>query len=425
MRIAYLTQSYPPMVSGAAIVAAQLAKGMANRGHEVLVIAASNNGNQYVVRQKNITVLRLASSHNPLRVNQRFILFPGSSVLKALHKFQPDIIHTHEPIQMGHVGLKYARSAGTPIILTTHQLPWFVASYLPEIPVLRTLVEKALWRYARWILGCFTCTISPTKTISKIIKARTGRKTITLQNGIELRTFHPQQCNEEAMTTRAKLNIPAAAPVLLHVGRLDMDKRVDRVVLASADILRKSDAHLLIVGDGNQKPALFNLCKSLGIETCVHFTGFISHKDKLAKLYRASTIFVTASEIETQGIVLIEAAACGLPIAAVNATCIPEIVHDGINGFLAQPGSISALSEAIGKILGNPAGANSMKIQSRLLAKKYETEFSFGRHEKLYHRILKQHQELRVSTNSRFRKKIRGSHRVKLEYENYSDHDQP
>jgi glycosyltransferase involved in cell wall biosynthesis len=143
MRIAYLTQSYPPMVSGAAIVAAQLAKGMATRGHEVLVIAASNNENQYVVRQKNITVLRLASFHNPLRVNQRFVLFPGGSVLKALQDFQPDIIHAHEPIQMGRVGLKYAQSAGTPIILTTHQLPWFVASYLPEIPVLRTLVEIA------------------------------------------------------------------------------------------------------------------------------------------------------------------------------------------------------------------------------------------------------------------------------------------
>jgi glycosyltransferase involved in cell wall biosynthesis len=269
MRIAYLTQTYPPMISGAALFAEQLAKGMAARGHEVLVMAASDNGNQYVMRRKNITVLRLASFHNSLRVNQRFVLFPGGSVLKALHDFHPDIIHAHEPIQMGHVGLKYAQSAGTPIILTTHQLPWFVASYLPEGPVLRTLVEKALWRYARWILGCFTCTISPTKTISKIIKARTGRKTITLHYGIELQTFHFQQCNEEAMVARAKLNIPAAAPVILHVGRLDMDKCVDRVVLASAGLLGKSDAHLLIVGDGSQKPALVNLCESLEIETRV------------------------------------------------------------------------------------------------------------------------------------------------------------
>lgn len=389
-------------------MAEQLAKGMAIRGHEVLVLAASNNGNQFVVRQKNMTVMRLSSFHNPLRVNQRFILFPGGSVLKALHEFQPDIIHAHEPIQMGHVGLKYVRSAGIPIILTAHQLPWFAASYLPEFPVLRMLVEKALWRYARWILGGFTCTISPTKTISKVIKTRTGRKTITLHYGIELQTFHPQPCDQETMTTRTKLNIPATAPVILHVGRLDMDKRVDRVVLASAELIGKSDAHLLIVGDGSQKPALVNLCQSLGIETRVHFTGFISNKDELAKLYRASTVFVTASEIETQGIVLIEAAACGLPIAAVNATCIPEIVHDGINGFLAQPGSVSALSEAIGKILGNPAGAISMKIQSRLLAEKYDTESSLGRHEKIYHRILKQHQEIRVLTNSRFRKKYAG-----------------
>ena len=146
MRIAYLTQPYPPMVSGASIVVEQLANEMANRGHEVLVIAASDNGKQYFVQKKNLTVLRLKSIQNPLRVNQRSIFFQKKAILRALKEFQPDLIHAHEPLQIGLYGIKFAKQTKIPILLTTHQLPWFVASYFPNRFKIRMLIEKIIWK---------------------------------------------------------------------------------------------------------------------------------------------------------------------------------------------------------------------------------------------------------------------------------------
>ncbi len=102
------------------------------------------------------------------------------------------------------------------------------------------------------------------------------------------------------------------------------------------------------------------LCESLGIADRVKFTGCISMQDGLPEIYRLANLFVTASEIETQGIVLFEAAASGLPIAAVRATCIPEIVHHGVNGYLAESGDIHVLENNIRILLKDPLKARIM-----------------------------------------------------------------
>jgi len=384
MRIAYLTQPYPPMVSGASIIAEQLAQSMARRGHEVLVIAASDTGRRSLVHQKNLTLLRLNSIRNPFRANQRLLRFPHKEVSQALRNFRPDLIHVHEPFQSGWLGLSYARAHDIPILYTAHQLPWFISSYLPDFPGLRSFVERIVWAYARWLAGQFTAILSPTKTISAVIKEKAGVKPVTIPYGIDLQTFDPQKHHGKGAEIREALGIPGEAPIILHVGRLDKDKGVDKVIRAAATVIPKSEAHLLIVGDGSQRSALEALCKSLGLESRVRFTGFVTDKHTLAGIYTASNIFISASEIETQGIVFIEAAACGLPIAAVNATCISEVVHEGLNGFLAGPGNIPALSSAIEKILRRPECARRMKANARLLAEGYDLEVSFDRHEKYY-----------------------------------------
>lgn len=390
MRIAYLTQPYPPMVSGASIVAEQLAKAMAARGHEVLVIAASETGRPYIETAQNLTVLRLRSIHNPLRVNQRIMFLQRRAVLQALYKFKPDVIHVHEPVQMGAVGLKYVKHANIPITMTSHQLPWFVASYLPNLPGLRAWMEKLVWKYAGFIVKKFTVIVSPTQTIASIIRLRTGVAPSVIPFGINLMNFHPFARSSERIATRVKLNLPLYAPVILHVGRLDLDKSVDHVIHAAADSIHKSNAHLLIVGDGCQKPALIDLSKSLRINTRVHFSGFISNKEELAKIYQAADVFITASEIETQGIVILEAAACGLPIVAVNTTCIPEIVHHGCNGYLTDPGDTISMGKLIEEILSDTDLANLMSKQSRLIAEKYQPEITFDEHERLYRQMVKQ-----------------------------------
>jgi glycosyltransferase involved in cell wall biosynthesis len=168
---------------------------------------------------------------------------------------------------------------------------------------------------------------------------------------------------------------------------LDTDKNVDRVIHAAAPVVRESEAQLLVVGDGRRKIHLIRLCKTLGIADRVHFTGFISKDQGLPDIYRMASVFITASEIETQGIVLLEAAASGLPLVAVNATCIPEVVQNGVNGYLTEPGNTPAMSEAIQRILMDPGTSKRMGEASRALAESHSSEETFDRHESMYHML--------------------------------------
>jgi len=177
---------------------------------------------------------------------------------------------------------------------------------------------------------------------------------------------------------------------VLHVGRLDPDKNVERVIQAAAQAFTENNAHLLIVGDGLRKSALMKLCESLGISDRVHFTGFISTKQGLPELYRIARLFITASEIETQGLVMLEAAASGLPIVAVRATCIPEIVHNGVNGFLAEPGDVEGLGQGISTLLRDGNKVAEMGRASLALAQQHDNRFTIEAHEKLYHQLIEQ-----------------------------------
>ncbi len=389
MRIAYLTQAYPPSVSGAAIVARQLAEGLARRDHQVLVIAASDRGAPYLKQTDNLSELHLRSAPNPFRVGQCFMLPGRRQVLRALREFQPDLIHTHDAFQLGLSGAAHAHRRGIPTVLSIHALPGLATSYIPDLDGLRGRVERLLWTYARWLLKNFDTITTPTRAIANIVAERTSISPRTVSNGIDLRAFisSPLAPNVER-TLRSKFGLPADVSLLLYVGRLDIEKRVDRILRAAAQTMRATDAHLLIVGDGREKPALLNLCHSLGVENRVHFTGFITLEQGLPDVYRLASLFATACEIETQGIVLLEAAASGLPIAAVNATCIPEIVHHGKNGFLSEPGDINGLAESMTSLLQNPTLAKQMGQASHRLAQAHDQQRTIGFYEELYSRLI-------------------------------------
>ena len=388
MRIAYLTQSYPPMISGAALAVEKLATAMAQRGHKVLVIAASDREYPYTVQHKNLTVLRLRSVYNPVRVNQRFLRFPHFAILNALKKFRPDVIHTHEPLQAAWAGIAYARRNHIPIMLTVHQVPAFAAHYLPDLSGLHKCVESILWMYAGWLMKKFQSVIAPSQTTSRLLTSITRIESIAISNGIDLETFYPPLASDDGTATRHRWNLPLGVPLLLHVGRLDAEKHVDRILKACVTALQTTNAHLFIVGDGCDKNNLVRLSQELGIEERVHFAGFVSPQDGLPEIYRMSNLFVTASEIETQGVVLLEAAASGLPIVAMNATCIPEIVHDRVNGFLANPEDLNTIHDSILTLISNPKKAHIMGQEGRILAQQQDVHTTWQLHEDLYEELI-------------------------------------
>ncbi|MGE5250480.1 MAG: glycosyltransferase [Bacteroidota bacterium] len=388
MRIAYITQAYPPVVSGAAVCVDHLAQAMADRGHQVLVIAPSDHGRPYSTCEGNLLLKRFRSYHNPMRARQRFMLFPWRETWQALCGFRPQVIHSHDFLQFGLLALRYAHLKRIPIAVTTHQLPWFVSGQLPALFGLRGSADTALWMFGRWVLSGHDVIISPTQTIADIVMQKTQLSPKAISYGVDLDAFHPAVSTAETDAVRQRLGLPAGVPIILHVGQLHPGKRVDCIIRACAPVLRQTGAWLVIAGDGPQRSALMKMCRGLGIADRVRFTGFITVEEGLPEVYRMASLFTTASEIETQGIVLLEAAASGLPIAAVRATCIPEIVRDGVNGYLAEPGDVDGLSGGILQLLNCPLSAGAMGIQSRLLAQAHDLRFTMNAHEQLYYDLV-------------------------------------
>lgn len=397
VRLALVCQSYPPMISGASIVVGRLAEGLARRGHAVLVIAASDRGPGYVTEAGGLRVARLRSWHNPFRVGQRAVLFPRSAVAAELRAFRPDVVHAHDPVSVGLAGLLEARALGAPTVLTLHQLPWFVSAYLPVwAQGLGRWAEQALWAYSRWLARRVDALVAPSRTIADIVAARLAangggeqaRAPLPISNGVDLERFTPEPAGpDEGPRLRQKYGLDPARPILLHVGRLDADKRADLVVRAAAAALRAVDAQLLVVGDGRERAAVERLAADLGLAGRARFTGYVPVTGDLPGLYRLASVFVTASEVEIQSSVVMEAAAAGLPVVAVRASSMAEFVEDGRNGYLAPPRDVEALGAILARLIRDPEHARALGLAGRALAEAHSPERTLAAHEALYQRV--------------------------------------
>ena len=384
MRIAFLTPVYPPMVSGASIGIHRLSNSMAARGHTVLVITSSDGPKPYNTQEGNLSTLRLRSFRNPLRVGQRVVRWPEQEVLKRLENFSPDILHVSDPLQFALPGLKFSEKNKIPGVYAIQQLPWFITSYLPSISWLQKGLEKILWAYGNWLIGQFDAVVTPTRTIAKIVKEHTNITPHTISNGVELELFKPGLSeNQSNNALRKKLGVPFDIPIILHVGRLDYDKKVDVAITACAPVLIQTKAHMLVVGDGRERERLTRLAYELGIASKCHFTGFVSITDGLADIYRLASAFIITSQIETQGIVLLEAAASGIPIVAIDSTCIPEIVLHNVNGFLVSPGQLERMESYLTQLIQDPSRARKMGMEGRKIALNHSIEKSMDIYEKL------------------------------------------
>jgi len=385
MRIALVSQAYPPMVSGASFFMEYLARGMAARGHEVLVIAASDSGVAKNIREEKLEIVRLKSSPNPLRANHHYVSWAYRKLIQNLTTFKPEVLHLHDASTIGLAGVLAGKKLGIPTVLTAHQLPWFVASYMPHLPALKVRVERMLWDYVRWLEANTQAIISPTQTIANTIEQYSGARPIVIANGIDIGRFHPEPAYAgERIDLCKKYGLDPDRPVILHVGRLDVDKQVNLVVRAAAQVLLGSDAQLVVAGDGRQRENLVELAKRLGIEKETRFPGFVSSTGDLPGLYRVANVFVTASEIEVQPLVLLEALASGLPVVAVRATSIPEVVEDGVNGYLVPPKDTVGLAERMLLLIGDSVMAREMGLRGRVLAIGYSMAISIEKHEAFY-----------------------------------------
>ena len=414
MKIVIATAVYYPMINGVAVFSHNLAMGLARRGHDVLVLCPSQTGKNYLRTEDGVKVQRLKSIDvkvypdqiNDVPPKKHFMgidlphlyyknglkvsVFPTREVRRTLDKFKPDVVHVQVSDPIGLSVVSYARKKGIPVVTTEHNQPEVITEPLKIPGVVRGPVNSLLSAYFRNRQSKSDFVTMPTKqAIDNLILSHSKGFKVPVaadSNGVDLANFRPGKASSEIY---AKYNIPKNVPMVLYVGRIDPEKKVG-FVIESFKKVRKDlpTAELVIVGDGVDKMHLEKLVADLGLDSSVRFLGRVMPPD-LYEIYKIGDVFVTASEIETQGIVLIEAAASGLPLVAVNAGAVAEICVDGVNGFLCQPENVSEISSAIIKILSDEKLHQKMVKESIRLAKEHDFERTLDKFINIYQRVLK------------------------------------
>jgi glycosyltransferase involved in cell wall biosynthesis len=387
MRIMIVTDQYPPMVGGVPSVTHNLAVDMTGRGHDVLVIAPSADTNSSFCHEDTVAVYRFASFEWPWYAGQRIAFLPLLAMRELIKHIRPDVIHVHSPIVLGPIALLLARSFHIPLIATNHFMPgnmnWTLAS--------NRRFYESVYAYLSWFYNRCTFITAPSRTAVRVLREHgltTPAKAIS--NGIDLHTFKP---GKRDSAIRRKLNIPEHCPLILYVGRLSEEKRLD--VLLEAVTQMRSSAHVALAGTGPLEAELRTQAAELHIEADVSFLGFVSDDDLLT-LRQNADVFAIPSEAELQSLATMEAMACGLPIIAANAWALPELVAQNTNGLLFQPGSSDELAHELDMLLSNVDLRHRMGVESRKLIAIHDRTAVLDQWEELYRSMMHVQNEMQV-----------------------------
>ncbi len=358
MRIALFTNNYLPFCGGVTISVETLRRGLEGRGHEVWVMAPRFRG-----ARDAPGVLRYPSI--PATTYPEFPLaIPYAPTLTArVRALDVDVFHAHHPFLLGPAAGRLARRAGRPLVFTYHTR---YEKYAHYVPLTRTLVEAAAVRLSTRFAARVDAVIAPSVVVRDELVRRGVRAPVAVvPTGVDLARFRPG----DRGAARRALGLPDGDPVLLYVGRLDREKSVDRVLLAFERVASTVPrARLVVVGHGKEAERLRRRARTLAAAGGVQFLGMRAH-DTLPICYQAADLFLFASETETQGLVLAEAAACGLPAVAVDASGCDEVVRDGQTGLLTKSDPTALAEAAIGLLLDGDRRA-AMAVRARDVAER-------------------------------------------------------
>jgi glycosyltransferase involved in cell wall biosynthesis len=383
MRILIVSHGYPPTLSGVTRVAEKLAKEMVIRGHAVTVVAASEDGTAHEEDRQGVQVIRLQSRANPFWSDGSLPVVSQADLRRIVREADPDIVHSHETALLSLQLLRLGLDHEVPMLATCHYLPRFVSQYVGWDGRLDVLAESIVWEYAIRLLNQFDHAVFPSRTqATAFIQKGLSVPWTVISNGVDRSRYRPGWDGVEEVEATYQLRMGRR---ILFVSRLAKDKRIEVIIRAMRG-LGQINAHLVLVGIGDDEDRLRRITSELGLEDRVHFLGFVPEKD-LPALYRASDLFAIASECEVQSIPTLQAAATGLPIVAADAAALPELVTTGVNGFLVAPGNPSAMATAVLDILDDPDRSAAMGRASLAISRSHEESATFDAHEELYRAI--------------------------------------
>lgn len=324
MNILMLTNTFTPYVGGVARSVQAFADQYRKQGHRVLVAAPlykSTPENEHdVIRFPAIQHFNGSEFSLPVPI-------PGK-LGSALKTFGPDVVHAHHPFALGGTALRVSTSFHLPLVFTHHTMYEKYTHYIPGDSLrLKRYVVSLVTGY------CSFCdaVIAPSETVAKLLKER-GVETpmAVIPTGVETKFF----TSGDRKTFRNEMNLPQDAFVVGHVGRMATEKNLDFLAKAIVRFLhRRPDGYFLLVGEGPMKQWIQDIFSSEGLSDRLRCPGLLQRK-QLGSAYKSMDVFAFSSHTETQGMVLAEAMASGIPVVAIDASGTREVVKDRVNGRL-------------------------------------------------------------------------------------------
>lgn len=348
MNILMVTNTFVPHVGGVARSIESFSEHFRQLGHNVKIIAPMFDGTPE--HEKN--VLRVAAIRNFNHTDFSVSLPIPHYLHDELEQFDPDIVHSHHPFLLGATALRIAHAYKLPLVFTHHTRYEDYTHNIPgDSPALKRFVEALATNYANTCDHVFV----PSESMASVIKERGVVRPITVvPTGVDI--GHIGSGDKSAF--RRTLGIPDTAFIVGHLGRLTKEKNIPFLMRAVAEFIKHADPNLdirmVIFGDGPVRAEISAFFENQGLGEKLYLAGAVS-KDHVADAYHCMNVFVFSSQSETQGMVITEAMAAGLPVVAVDAPGVREVVATGHNGYLLDDCSQTKFVEALLTLSSLPA----------------------------------------------------------------------
>ncbi len=375
MRVAMFSDSYYPYISGVTRAVAVASETITSMGHEVFIFCP-----RYPGSEREAGVIRLPSFKAPTN-SRYYVAYPAyPRVLTRLRRVKPDIVHIHSPFNLCKSGLYAARWLGIPVVQTYHTMYNMYSHYVPLFGGnVAGMIEGSALRVARTV----DAVITPSTTLARYLKSRGVKSPMfPIPNGINVAEFQ----SGDPSYLRRELPIPVSSRIILTCSRLGAEKNVETLLQAFALAAKDIDAHLVLVGDGPLRNTLEAQSRSLGVADRTHFTGSMPPA-RMPDLYAGADVFLFASLTDTQGLVVVEAKAAGLPAVAVGALGVQDMVVHNEDGFLCQD-SAEELAARTVELLSDPALLSAMKAGAKKNASLFSKEASAERILECYQSVM-------------------------------------
>lgn len=361
MNILFVSDVYFPRINGVSTSIRTLRRQLAGLGHGVHLIAPD----YYAPSDDESWILRVPARQLFFDPEDR-LLHSRRAFARAIATLPADIdvVHVHTPFAAHYLGLRLARWLGVPCVETYHTFfEDYMHHYLPLLP--RQALRLLARRLSRRQCNAVNAVIAPSQPMLDVLRGYgVTSKAAVIPTGLEAHSFAPG----DGAGFRRRYGIAPEREVLLYVGRVAHEKNIGFLLRVLAELRQhRPGVLLLIAGEGPALPGLRDEAERLGLARNVLFIGYLDRHTELNDCYRAADVFVFSSLTETQGLVLLEAMAQGVPVVAIAALGTCSILREGA-GALVAPHEVSAFAARVRGLLGDRKARLALGAAARVHA---------------------------------------------------------